>query len=466
MKKFKILVFFAALAILGACTKEMVTVVPNSDGVQTLSFSSEDELARYAESISDEYETLPTKARDKNGFWSLWDEEQAQFLSTLTRTDLLKAKKEGLVFEPEDSIIPNPTFAKILNPKREVIVGGKTYRFVETGVIIYGPKVRGEVIDNLDPKRYADMPEDTEIHVGPGIDFTRIEYVEPISFEFNRGGSQSQVKPGLNKRGELVLEGGDVVPATNVHIVEYAEGNGDANGFQKKLSSLFGTSVVATAYFDSSHRMKLRTFSQKFLVFSEVGMTVRMQQKFLGIWWRKVPQDGRYGWQGLELKYKYTGPSFPSGVDLQKAGVVFQDMPSLYDQPVTLFNVPAANIPEEGQSIIAWRDDFIKQNKSKINAWLDNNPSFKNNPYGVFAPDSENSYTTVIPAKEFIMDEGKEEKIWDFRCHVQIGFMFGSSVQLSDFKFESDEKADIRRGQIYAAVRYNNMWQACVIVAE
>ena len=62
--------------------------------------------------------------------------------------------------------------------------------------------------------------------------------------------------------------------------------------------------------------------------------------------------------------------------------------------------------------------------------------------------------------------EGKEEKIWDFRCHVQIGFMFGSSVQLSDFKFESDEKADIRRGQIYAAVRYNNMWQACVIVAE
>ena len=61
-------------------------------------------------------------------------------------------------------------------------------------------------------------------------------------------------------------------------------------------------------------------------------------------------------------------------------------------------------------------------------------------------------------------DDGREQVNWDLRPHFSIGLKIGGGEVTPFFRPEADpEKIEIRRGDIYAAVKYDNKWKACVI---
>lgn len=64
-------------------------------------------------------------------FVSLWDRQVKDFYASLSDSEIADAERDGLVYEPEDDIIPDPVFAKIVNEKREVSVGGEVYRYTK-----------------------------------------------------------------------------------------------------------------------------------------------------------------------------------------------------------------------------------------------------------------------------------------------------------------------------------------------
>lgn len=437
----------------------------DNQAIATLSFNSTNELADYAKMISEQSEITSTKAINcENGFVSLWDSKRAEVLSSLTDEDLAFAESEGLYYEPEDEIIPDPVFAKILNPKREVKVNGLVYRYISNGVIVYDEHSDMGIIESFSSKEYDQLPEKEEIRIDNGIRFIRLHYQTALDCDTLLTKSPT-LEPGLYS-DRLVLRDGVSVPRSDVHTISY-NSEGDANWFQRTISSIFGTSVVATNYFDSSHRMKLRTFSQDFVVYTTVGMTVRMQQKAVGIWWRKKAQEFRYGWTSVECYYTYKGPSYPSGVslDFQKANVLLHDHTNYYEKPLVLFSIPVIDYPVTNNTVSSLFKSLLQKNQKRINAWLNNNPNYRDNPYSFFSADKQMSYSMIYPQyEEYATNDGREQVNWDLRPHFQVGVKIGGGDISPTFSPVSDpEKIEIRRGEIYAAVKYNNKWKACVI---
>ncbi|MDE5889501.1 MAG: hypothetical protein K2H10_00630, partial [Bacteroidales bacterium] len=373
MNTVKYLSMIMVLAVICACTKEKSSLQPSEKVTQSetiLSFNSESELENFANQFKDSKDCVSTKAiNGTSGFISLWDSNREAVLSKLSPAEVSEVEREGLEYEPEDEIIVDPVFAKILNPKREVSVKGKIYRYVKTGVIVYDKAADVEFIDNIDPTQFSDLNDRDEISIREGVSFIRIEYQTPIYYTETKA---PILDPGLYD-DRLVLKDGISVPINDVKLIEYAQGSGDANGFQKTISSIFGTSVVAENNFDSKHRMKLRTFAQDFVVYTSVGMTVRMQQKAVGIWWRKKAQEFRYGWSAVECYYTYKGPSFPSGVTFQNADVLLHSQANYYSKPIVLFSVPYVDYKVTDKAVSTLIKSLLQKNKSKINAWLNNN---------------------------------------------------------------------------------------------
>ena len=453
-----------------SCSKEQVVLVENNSNphkISTLSFNSKEELSYIAHQIEEKNNPLSTKTIDGTiGFTSLWENKRDEFLSTLSKAKLKEAQNNGLYYEPEDEIINDPTFAKILNPKREVIISGNTYRYVETGVLIYNNTANINIIENFIPSNYTALKEKEEVILDKGIKFIRLNY-NNNSLKESIQTKLPTLDPGLY--GDcLILKDGSSIPNSNIRFIEYGTGNGDANGFQKGISSVFGTSVVAENYFDAKHRMKLRTFSQDFYIYTSVGMTVRMQQKKFGVWWRKKAQEFRYGWSAVECHYSYKGPSFPSGVNFQKAEVITHDYSNYYKKPLVLFSVPAVDFNFTSSSVSSLIKSLLEKNQSRINYWLNNNPNYKNNPYSFFNASNENSYSILFPPYEDIATNNGREKVnWDFRIHATLGVKIGGGGAKPKFTpIEDPEKIEIRRGEIYAAVKYDNTWKACVIYTK
>ena len=323
-----------------------------------------------------------------------------------------------------------------------------------------------DYVDCLDPKDYSYLKNKEEVLVTDGVVFVRIINPTPVYAEIEET-KLPVVDPGLYD-DKLILQDGTTIQGADIRVVEYGKGNGDASGFQKTISSIFGTSVVAEKYFDSTHRMKLRTFSQDFIVYTTVGMTVRMQRKRVGIWWKRDAQEMRYGWSAVECYYSYKGPSFPSGITFQNADVLLHDHTNYYQKPLVLFSVPLVDFQVTDKMVSQWARSLLQKNAGKINKWLNNNPNYKSNPYSVFAADKPTSYSMIFPQyEEVAKGEHREQVNWDFRIHAQAGVKIGGGGITPTFSPVSDpENVEIRRGEIYAAVKYNGQWRACVRVVK
>lgn len=428
-------------------------------------FRTSEDLNMFAETLNGNYSGIQTRSMTTvpDGFVSLWDKQINDFYSTLSKEQIVEVEKAGLIYEPEDDIIPDPIFAKIVNDKREVSVGGEIFRYTKYGVIIYSPEIEVSVLDTFDGNEYSFLEDKQEVTIAQGIRFVRIVYNEPTIIE-DIETKAPIIEPGMNG-DELVLKNGVRIGGDKLRYVRYEKGGGDTSGFQKTVSGIFGTSVVATNYFNSKHRMKLRTFSQDYVVYTSVGMTVRMQHKRLGVWWRRKAEEFRYGWTGVECHYTYAGPAFPSGVTLSNIDVINQPT-SYYEKPLLLFTVPLIQYQVTDQKIGKLLKNLLEKNQSRINSWINGNPEYSSNPRSVFAADDSFNYSMIYPQYEEVStDDGREQVNWDFRVHFQVGANIGSSIKPTFSPVKDPEKIEIRRGEIYAAVKYG-YWRACVISVE
>lgn len=178
MKTVKYLSMAMLLAAMCACTKEKLSLYHLSEkenqSEMILSFDSETDLANYANQFKESQNRELTKTTIKNSdFFSLWDSNREAVLSKLSPDEISEAEREGLEYEPEDEIIADPVFAKILNPKREVSVNGKIYRYVKNGVIVYDKTIDTEIIDNIDYSQYSSLHHRNEVPIRKGVSFIR-----------------------------------------------------------------------------------------------------------------------------------------------------------------------------------------------------------------------------------------------------------------------------------------------------
>ncbi|MCM1515723.1 MAG: hypothetical protein NC080_04800 [Paraprevotella sp.] len=460
------------------CTKQLCSQAFNDEIVCNveisqeqggmMSFDSPEALQNYM----DNFETsLLTKSSNAN-FISLWQSLIDSKMQTLDPQVIVDAQKEGLVYEPEDEIISDPDFAKILNAKREIMIGRQIYRFINNGILVYEPNVSEEMLESISVSDLSNLEHGDTIVLRDGIAFIRINYVQPIIYDdFGLLQTKAPTLPDTSvNNNALSLKGNIEISGDKLQRISYAKGSGDANGFQKAISSLFGTSVVASNYFDDKHRMKLRTFAQDFVVYRSVGMTVRMQQKKAAIWWRKKAEEFRYGWTAVECSYTYNGPVFPANIDLNNVNALTKQT-SYYEKPMVIMSVPIVDLKITDKDILNVLKTALSKNKSKIDKWMNDNPDYKSSPQSIYTSEKRESLRIVYPQhEETAINDGREKVNWDFMvmsgtfgASLNVNLGGTTSYKITPFVTPSVTNVTIDRGEMYGAVKYDGEWRACVI---
>lgn len=453
--------------------------------------------------VRDLPQTRSGEVQTDETFVSLREHLIEQGLREFTDEELAEIIADSLEYDPEDSLIVDPYMMAMLNENREVQIADKMYRYVDEGLLIYDAPVF-DSIWNAGPGHVFDPEniiwpdsmviqgnESTVVVDNNGneailrpIEYIRGDYVGNWDLiDYPGGGGSSSGNDGDGESSEvqgLMLADKTVVPEPKINRAIYVKGNGDASWLQKGISGLFGTNVVVVNKFDSTHRMKLRMFDMDYLIYKSCGMTVRMQKKSWGIWWRKKAQEFRYGWSAIEIEHDFnkaifdTPPLRPDGTQAvsKYPDTIFKKFPCP-EEEIVLFNVPFVDYDITTGDINAAFQSMTNAAANKITNWLQSAIGTENSskPIGIYTVFSDDcKMLTVYPQSEQVSyNDGREvvrwESEWDFGF-VNVFFNFGGESGFSYDKIEMDfvgHKMDIKRGRVYAAVKYNNDWRVCTI---
>lgn len=411
-----------------------------------------------------------------------------------TDAELAEITAEGLIYEPEDSIIVDPVFSSVLNDRREIQVADSIYRYINDGVLVYeaNQEIDEAKIDKICSKIEGNNLQHREVQMFDDVKFIKIEYANPVT----KGGSDDlrpyhptdppQPDPEItyNDDKSITLTNNVKIEDKDIRRVTYRKGNGDANWLQKTVSGIFGTNVVAENNFDKTHRMKLRTFAQDYILCSSVGMTVRMQQRKLGIWWRKKADEFRYGWSCIECKYSFDTPAFTNTLPTINGEKPVTKYPTILikkfpyrNEKIVLFHVPLIEYDVESGDINKVVAAGMKAISSTIIDWLKENVSKQNNPRGLYTTDQEDRvvYVTYPQGEDVAYNEGREAVRWsldwfsgnfEISCLYNLSGSGGNKFKSGIKSFEPNTKIDINRAKMYGAVKYDGKWKACVIATE
>lgn len=469
--------------------------------------------------VRDLPQTRSGEVQTDDTFVSLREHLIEQGLREFTDEELAEIIADSLEYDPEDSLIVDPYMMALLNENREVQIADKMYRYVDEGLLIYDAPVILDSGYDFDTLAYFDaehfsLPDSLTLQEGEstavvddnGMEAVlhHIEYrkdyqiLDPSFEDFGGGGSESGTggssgggTSGGNTEDEptngLLLNDGSIVPESNINFAYYEQGEGDGSWIQKGISGLLGTNVVVINKFDKKHRMKLRMFDMDYLIYKSCGMTVRMQKKFLGIWWRKKAQRIYYGWSPLEIEYKFPykiffdpGSPTPPNVELGEGDI--DELPSKYpdvytrDFPlkggkVALFHVPGNQYDFRSGNIGQFFNNYmstISDLTALCGSYLTKN-GLADMSYGLYTPSADDCrMLCIFPSFSQSVDaEGREAIRWESMLAVwavTYSYKLDESFNYKNIGFE-DTTPDfkIMRGGVYGAVMYNNQLRACLI---
>lgn len=466
-----------------------------------LAFNTSEELFRTVSALKEadkfDVKVHPATRSGSSGFTSLRQSLIEQGLRNFTDAELAEISAEELIYEPEDEIIIDPYLAAILNQDREVQVGNSIIRYVDEGMFMYDAGDIGEFDDmGLGNLNTDNLTHGDRLTINDRVQFVKIEYLPHILVSENDMGMVVTENPSggysvaaannstiYNNDGSLKLSTGVKIPKEKIKRTTYKKGNGDANWVQRTSSGIWGTNVTLENNYDKRHRMKLRMYDQDYILYRAVGMTVRMQQRTLGVWWRKKAQEFRYGWTAIECEYKYSAPSFleppkmPNGLpQYEKYPFAMAKKFPFEKKDIVLFHIPYAKYDVTTGDVNKVFDKGVKALVNQMNSWYksEQGKNYTSNPKGLYTThDNDRKILVVYPQGEEVeYNDGREVVRWEmswFSGNFVVGFsnnMAGGGWTAGVKSFGSSTDVKIIRGRVYGAVKYNNEWRACIIETE
>ena len=438
---------------------------------------------------------------DEEQFVSLRQHLIEQGLRSFSNDELAEIIADSLEYEPEDSLIVDPYLMCLLNENREVQIDNKIYKYINEGVIVYNVTdpiifdASGLVIDSItcESLEHGDIMKITD-HNGVQAELIALTYAKPDVSPFEEyrdgyidtfggdgGGIINDPYEGVTRSVTMIDE--TTIPQEKVNILVYKNDGHTGSWLNDLSTSLFGLNLTITNKFNSRHRMKLRLYSQDYWIYKATGMTVRMQKRTLGIWWRKKAQEFRYGWTAMECKYSFKIPVFkdptptPEGYTYGKYPTAMRKNFPFAKKDIVLFHIPIANYDVKTGDINKVFSLGMKEAAKQIEAWFSkpSNKKYEDHPWGLYTykPTEENKLLVVYPqGEECAYGKGREVVKWDanwFSGTYTIGYTStlsggGFSVDDFEFKVDSPSKLETIRGRVHAAVRFNDEWRACAIL--
>ncbi len=191
----------------------------------------------------------------------------------------------------EDDVVADPKFAAMLNEKREVIVGKKFYKYTPYGLFFSHKKDRKHLRDYIRNLSKSETGKSTiskiagdciAIQKGGGSS-AKVENItaidDKISVYNSCGGSGGPIPIGGGGSGGGTSGG---TTSTNLsYPIEYKGSLSVCNVNQESVwQKIFGPAETCHDYFDSKKRVKVKFWSQSYLVYASMGMSTKYQKKY------------------------------------------------------------------------------------------------------------------------------------------------------------------------------------------
>ena len=499
LNKMKNLFFFLSLVILlGGCQdsilhpEDALTTPTHTSRDQScmprIIANSEDEvrmlidLAKSESNFSTRAASVATISNNEEEFVSLVEAKKKEIMSSLTPEELeiVKNDPDGLELCLEDSVIADIHFAMLLNADREIQVGKTVYKYLPNGIastpeeFISELKTAEEITSNiLVTDENAGIPQ----NIGKNLTFIPTRYIQQkmdrnitdVSVDGGYGGSSSQssTKPatgGESTAEGIVLDNGVTIPSNQIREVNYDD-NGDGSWVHRTWTGFWGKNVLACNNFSSNKRLSLSLYDQNYLIYANIGSSVKMQKRVLGIWWNTKAEEVVHGWETIAIEYKLPKailPTFSNPFNNQNEyPTCTWNLTPFGKNKELLLTIPFINYDfttSDLNKAFKAGVKFVWDRANNEIKKLVNNDSKK---VGLIIFNDLNTYVVGGPFSIARENTNKLETKYDaqwFPNTYEFGFSYGSSFKFTPIKLGKDDGVSLYRGCVFGAVKYNGRW--------
>lgn len=196
-----------------------------------------------------------------------------------------------------DPLIADPFFAALLNRDREIVVGGKIYKYTDRGVFFADEGRYEELRAVVDARALLAAPRGvTALSAN-----VRVFVPEPM-----------RILPPDDCGGGGTGGGGPVATPRPPPTKEEVKNNLKVCVWDPNIwDHIFGPAESCHDYFESDKRIKTKVWSQNYLLFASVGIKVKSQNRFLRIWWADDINEIELGYSAVYFEYDLPKPVWP-----------------------------------------------------------------------------------------------------------------------------------------------------------
>lgn len=240
-----------------------------------------------------------------------------------------------------DWLVPNKTFASLLNVRGEVEVADTIYKVSPRGTFFFHKDLLKTFEDN-----YADILNAQYLKLDTSTYISEVPEAEGIKLfdTFNTGGGlvDLELEPYDNAQDTKSVQTKSIyindnwVDALNINWDSFPAHYTDARTWAGELiEGVFGRNVSFETEFDSKHRLKAKLYYYDYVAYSEIGAKSKMQKKnWIG--WSKTTASKMYQiWSHIVIwtpyqntvSYPHTGNS--TTIPRYYLGTVTEDIPGV-----------------------------------------------------------------------------------------------------------------------------------------
>lgn len=489
----KTLILILGVILMNSCEKYENETVENNqktdlleekDSNAFLHFSSKEELNNAINSINSGSNNAATRAsivsadlstkKVNSEFISLIEANKKQTLEKLSQAqrDSIINDEDDLEFCLADSIVADYAFSQLLNAAREIQVGDTVYRYFANGVACTDYNNSSSLMDidkDVQKIKLNEANIGKRIQINENIKFTPIPYSPEQLQEKN-----TYTRGGIIGGEPIYLKNGIIIPANDIRDVDY-ESNGDGGWLHRAWSRIWGRNVLAIKKYNRHKRLRLGLYDQNYIIYANIGATVKMQKKVCGIWWNCKADEIRLCWSVIGLKYKFEQPvikyfnqqNYNSSLSISDYPLWMEHNFPFKNENSTLFYIPFTSykvkIKNVNKAIKSGINELLQKGlniaKNKINGTPeDYRGLYSNEGCSMFlltGGDENVTYRSRTLTKKFYAE-------W-FPGNYEVGFSYDGKIKPTSIKFDKGVETKLDCGIVYAAVKFRGKWLAARI---
>lgn len=473
----------------------MADTPPNiQEGMQRIVVSSTEEIEQLIAQMGDGIQpssravSSATLSNNEEAFVSLVESNRQKVMASLTpiQLDSIANDDEDLEFCPADSVIADIQFAQLLNAEREIQVGQTVYKYVPNGVA-YTDASHVSELRNIESVtstiQVTPENEGCPMRVAGNVDFRPVQY-QVVQFEdqeidggggggYTGGGSSSENSSssgsttGSSSSDGITLSNGKTIPLNDIRDINYYD-QGDGNWIHRTWTNIWGRNVVAIKKFNDKKKLTMNFYDQNYIVYANIGTHLKMQKKVCGIWWNIKAEEMVQGWETVTVKYDIPQPIQPN--TFTYPGMTTPTVTTRHPFPfsnenILIFHIPFVDYDFTTKDLNKAFKTAAQKVFNAASSWAKKEGQSADK-IGLTCFNNKEAYIIHGPFSKGVKNQkSMESKFYAkwFPGECQFQFSIGSSVNLKNIKFSTNDGVELYRGIVFGAIKYDGKWLAARI---